>query len=265
MTVLFLLCLAHVCADFVLQTEGWVRGRGEGKLRYYLLHGLWVALTLFLALQFYGLWTAAILASLISCLHLLVDALKDRLSRGRKPAARLLMFIMDQLLHLCLLAAVWQCVDLHEAPGVTAFYRSLLTPRALAAFASLSPARAVFPLDKLLCTAIAYVVAMFGGASLIRAFLDALKVAPREDAVQQSPSQFQVGKYIGVLERGLLLTFVLIDALSAVGFVIAAKSLARYKELDNRGFAEYYLVGTLASALWALAAGLGARALLTAL
>ena len=39
----------------------------------------------------------------------------------------------------------------------------------------------------------------------------------------------------------------LTGAVAAVGFVIAAKTIARFKQLDDRGFAEYYLLGTLAS------------------
>ena len=38
--------------------------------------------------------------------------------------------------------------------------------------------------------------------------------------------------------------------------MLTAKSIARYKELENRDFAEYYLVGTLLSALLAILGGL---------
>jgi len=41
----------------------------------------------------------------------------------------------------------------------------------------------------------------------------------------------------------------------ALGFVIAAQSIARFKELDEKGFADYYLIGTLASVLVALIGG----------
>jgi hypothetical protein len=47
-----------------------------------------------------------------------------------------------------------------------------------------------------------------------------------------------------------------------VGWIIAAKSLARFKQLEDREFAEYFLVGTLASFLLALLVGLGIRILL---
>jgi hypothetical protein len=42
--------------------------------------------------------------------------------------------------------------------------------------------------------------------------------------------------------------------------VIAAKTLARFRQLDDRHFAEYYLVGTLASVTLALASSLLAAA-----
>jgi hypothetical protein len=38
--------------------------------------------------------------------------------------------------------------------------------------------------------------------------------------------------------------------------------VARFKALEDREFAEYFLIGTLASLLLALAGGLGLRALL---
>jgi hypothetical protein len=48
----------------------------------------------------------------------------------------------------------------------------------------------------------------------------------------------------------------------AVGFVIAAKTMARFKVLDNRDFAEYFLVGTFLSLLSAGVITLFIRALL---
>ena len=57
----------------------------------------------------------------------------------------------------------------------------------------------------------------------------------------------RIGATIGALERLLIVAFVMTGAIAAVGFVIAAKTIARFKQLDDRGFAEYYLLGTLAS------------------
>jgi len=72
--------------------------------------------------------------------------------------------------------------------------------------------------------------------------------APAHPAsAQSSAPPGRVGEAIGILERLLIVTFVLVGAEAAIGLVIAAKTLARFKQLDDRDFAEYYLLGTLAS------------------
>ena len=72
----------------------------------------------------------------------------------------------------------------------------------------------------------------------------------------------RVGEAIGILERLLVVTFVLVRAEAAIGLVIAAKTLARFRQLDDRDFAEYYLLGTLASvALAAISAFVAVGAL----
>jgi hypothetical protein len=75
-------------------------------------------------------------------------------------------------------------------------------------------------------------------------------------------SNARVGATIGILERILIVVFVLTGSEAAVGFVVAAKTLARFRLLDDRDFAEYYLLGTLASVAVAIASGLIARAAL---
>ncbi len=70
------------------------------------------------------------------------------------------------------------------------------------------------------------------------------------------------GRTIGALERALALTLVLLGEDAAIGWIIAAKSLARFKALEDREFAEYFLIGTLASFLLALVAAISMRILL---
>jgi hypothetical protein len=79
-----------------------------------------------------------------------------------------------------------------------------------------------------------------------------------------SPPPARVGAAIGVLERLLIVTFILVGAESAIGLVVAAKTIARFRQLDDRDFAEYYLLGTLASVSVAIVTGLVARAALSA-
>jgi hypothetical protein len=68
-------------------------------------------------------------------------------------------------------------------------------------------------------------------------------------------NEFNRGRVIGILERVLIYAFVLGGQFGAIGFTLAAKGFTRFKELENRSFAEYVLIGTLLSSSVALAAG----------
>lgn len=57
----------------------------------------------------------------------------------------------------------------------------------------------------------------------------------------------KTGAFIGTLERYIILILLFFNQYSAIGLVLTAKSIARYHELENKEFAEYYLIGTLLS------------------
>lgn len=73
------------------------------------------------------------------------------------------------------------------------------------------------------------------------------------------------GLAIGILERIFVLTLVLYGQFTAIILVLAAKSIARFEDLKKREFAEYYLIGTFTSMLFALFTGLMTLWLLTQL
>jgi hypothetical protein len=101
------------------------------------------------------------------------------------------------------------------------------------------------------------------GMVLIRAVLELPTLQMRRDEDRTAGAiDIARGRAIGALERALALTLVLIGQYAAVGWIIAAKSLARFKTLEDREFGEYFLIGTLASFLLALLAGIGMRLLL---
>jgi len=63
------------------------------------------------------------------------------------------------------------------------------------------------------------------------------------------------GKLIGIIERFLVLTFIILNQFDAVGFLIAAKSILRFKD-DNTLKTEYVIIGTMLSFGIAIASGL---------
>ncbi len=83
---------------------------------------------------------------------------------------------------------------------------------------------------------------------LIRWVLGRLQLRPGTTAATGiDAAEYARGRVIGLLERALIYFFVLNGQFGAVGFTLAAKGFTRFKELENRGFAEYVLIGTLLS------------------
>ncbi|CAB3682126.1 hypothetical protein LMG3458_01676 [Achromobacter deleyi] len=78
--------------------------------------------------------------------------------------------------------------------------------------------------------------------------------SPAGEAPAASPliSHPRVGHLIGSLERLLIAAGVLVGAWEILVAVIALKTVARFKELDQKLDAEYFLVGSLFSLVWAI-------------
>jgi len=70
-----------------------------------------------------------------------------------------------------------------------------------------------------------------------------------------SRGEYNTGRLIGLLERIFVFLFVLLNQYTAIGFILAAKGVARFQDFKSRTFAEYVLIGTLLSTLLALTVG----------
>jgi hypothetical protein len=106
-----------------------------------------------------------------------------------------------------------------------------------------------------------------GGTYIVRGVLEKGKTLPERRVqgaggagllkeVKLDVAEYNRGRIIGNIERVILLAFVAMQAYQALAFLITAKGLFRAKDLEHAEFAEYFLVGTLASSLVAIAAGL---------
>lgn len=80
------------------------------------------------------------------------------------------------------------------------------------------------------------------------------------DEADKGKSLPEAGKMIGILERSLIFILILQGQLSAVGFLIAAKSILRYsdhkKVVNPIRLSEYVIIGTMMSFLAAIIVGL---------
>ena len=114
----------------------------------------------------------------------------------------------------------------------------------------------------------------YEASQIVKLTLSRLKISPPDTAQKRNQNGSQTnqnmekieekrGRIIGILERLLIYFFIIHNQLAAIGFILAAKSFARFKELDNRNFAEYVLIGTLLSASLALLIGEIVKMLIT--
>jgi hypothetical protein len=96
-----------------------------------------------------------------------------------------------------------------------------------------------------------------GGTYIVRGILNKCGALPplQHHRTHVDATEFNRGRWIGNLERILLLAIVAEPSYPAIAFLMAAKSLIRSKELEDRAWAEYFLLGTLASVMVALGCG----------
>lgn len=213
--------------DFVLQT----RRMAHNKHRSGWLVGHTAALTGSQVLCLLPFWSLPALAVglVVGLSHGCIDGLKARLLLG-KPE-RVWPFVADQSLHLLVLLAA------ALLPGVW------------------GPARLPHAFEAGILVAV-YAFNVNGASAIVRQVLRRFSPPESED------EQPGAGRVIGILERLLAVTLVLTNQWGALGLVLAAKSIARFKDLEERLSAEYYLVGTLASLLVAVFSGLLVQALI---
>lgn len=230
------LLIAHFAADFYLQPAILAEKKTK-KYSYLMLHAIIYAATIAIAfaicIPIKDIW---IPCSIISVVHLLIDWARIQYDKKhRKSLSLAVSLILDQILHIFIIL-------------LTAYYisnKSDLAPWILDCMQRL-------PLDVMARHILITMIIIMPASVLIKT-LSSCASKESENAKSEHNS---VGMLIGVLERVIVATLVLTDEISTIGFVLAAKSLARFKQLEEKEFAEKYLVGTLSSMAIALGTAL---------
>lgn len=226
------LLLAHFLGDFALQPQKWVTHKKEhkAKSKYLYFHVGVHLLLLLLVLQFQKFWVVA----LIVVSHYLIDLIKLLLTNSKNERW---LFVADQLLHLLVIAlATYMVAPFSIDP------KTILTPKIV-----------------LFLCCIVFVTAVSGILMklLLQRYITDLAESEKDN--QEGGSLKDAGRYIGMLERLFVFGFILASQWSAIGLLIAAKSVFRFGDLNkgnNRKLTEYVLIGTLLSFGLAILTGL---------
>lgn len=218
------LLAAHLITDFILQPTSWVNARRakHHKTKWFWYH---ILLTTLLAAWFtcFDTWW---LPAVIFISHGLIDWWKSYRNDT------ILYFGTDQFLHLLVILIIWWIKFPDNISLKQIFYACFVNRNVwIVGIALISLTRPV-----------GIVIGM-----ITKSFRDQIK-NHNEQSLENA------GAWIGILERLIIFFLVLISQYEAIGLLVAAKSIIRLKEGEQK-MSEYVLVGTLISISVALLTG----------
>lgn len=226
MIIIVKILLAHVLGDFIFQPTNWVNHKEKDKLKsgylyiHSVLHGILAGLLVF-EKQFILYAIALIL------IHGIIDAIKLQFQTNKTKRT---WFMIDQTAHLISIGIL-----------------GLIYQNSKIDFSCLHAGYWLIILGTIFLTKPASII--------IRTFIS---VWEPENKTNDESLQ-NAGNYIGILERLFVFCFILIHQFSAIGFLLAAKSIFRFGDLTeakDRKLTEYVLIGTMLSFGLAIAIGL---------
>jgi hypothetical protein len=218
------LILAHLLTDFVLQPTSWIESRNKKHFQsvHLYLHGLITALVALLFIGVHYWWVALI----ILVTHIAIDGWKSYRPNETK------YFLIDQCLHLIVIGTCWYFIFLNVDDIVSAW--DLINTKSI------------------LIIITAYVFVSFPAGILIGQLTKKWR-----EQIADAPTLGNAGKWIGIIERIIILTLVFNHQYAAMGLLITAKSLLRFSEANRAEIkTEYLLIGTLISITLAIIIGL---------
>ncbi len=242
LTLLLSLLVLHFLVDFYWQPADWVKDKNKKHAKSLKLfyHSACQAIVSLIPLLFITTDWRSILSlfAIVGISHWAIDLFKTY-----KPKS-LSYLILDQLAHIAVLAWVAQHA-LQTEWSWSSLTDSLFT-------------------EKNLLIMLGYIIILKPVSIVIGSILK--KYTPELD--DSNKGLISGGEVIGYLERTLILTFSIIGQFAVIGFILAAKSIFRFGDLNNKNkhqLTEYVLLGSLLSVTITSVIGLAIKTSVTAL
>lgn len=255
-----LMLISHVISDFIIQTKEIVNLKSNLKLKGFYYHSLGLMFTSMPILIFikFEEFKSVILSMVgIIIIHIVLDVVKEKLQKYLKVKKVSVkwyatIFLFDQILHIAVIIMLTHAIVITPNILNNWLVDAVLQGNGL----KYEHLKEIF--------VITYV--SFSGAYFIPLVFDIIyeKIYNYEKLLSETLKgeverkshafidEVKTGKWIGILERILIMIFLFINQFSSIGFIIAIKSLARFKLMENKIFSEYYLLGTLVSVVYTL-------------
>ncbi len=212
--------LAHLTSDFIFQTKRMVNEKKWFSTQM-LIH---IAIVYLSTALLTGWWFGS---AIIAITHYVIDGLKISIQKKNKYS-EISLFISDQLVHTASIILIW------------AAYNSSFKPLQEAICLPISN----YNFSLLL---LAYLLVTTPVSYLIRHATQNIKKRKSNTSHDEEEKTENGGKLIGIFERIIILTFVLLGQYEAIGFLITGKSIIRFANNKEHIESEYVLVGTMMS------------------
>lgn len=215
------LIAAHLLGDFIFQSDKMCEMRYDAKLSKRVAANCCHSfIQSALTYCFLGLWNYWEIPVIIFLSHFIIDFLKTQYGRRRLPD-----FLLDQAAHYCVIFIIWHYLldDISDAQSI-----SMFSLTAWIIFTS-------------------FILVLKPSSILIKLFMEYHSWMPDIPSLKGLPN---AGKWIGYLERILILAFIFTQNIEGIGFLLAAKSIFRFGELNQSKdikVTEYVLIGTFLS------------------
>ena len=228
--IVAILISIHLLADFLFQTSAYSEKKRK-KLKPLFLHCfiyfIIFEIVLLPILQFKKVF---LLGVIISVLHFLINFTKNKLEKSfPQRKLQIWIFSINQLIYFALLIGMNYIFNLENS--VSNLYIKL---QGYENFKTIILYISVFSI-------------IFEPASVfIRKLFTSISPKIYSKA---NLEELKAGNIIGKLERIIIAILLLNNQFGVIGFVLTAKSIARFKQMEDKNFAEKYLIGTLTSFL----------------
>jgi hypothetical protein len=257
--LLLRLFIAHLLTDFVFQPKSWIKDREDKKGNSSKLY-LHVFITSVFAYVFSGQYHNWVIPLVIFISHLAIDYIKSKADKDNFN-----YFIADQLAHIIVLVLLslsvthnWSNInflayDLFRNPKfwmLAAGYLFVSWPLGIIIGKATQKWRDQITKENILKSSLQPEI---DASELAESSTLEEQLTPATEVIKITDEQelglASAGKWIGICERILILTFVLMGQFTAIGFLMTAKSILRFseKEANTQLKTEYVLVGTLVS------------------
>ncbi|MCL2522762.1 MAG: DUF3307 domain-containing protein [Erysipelotrichales bacterium] len=256
MQILLLFLIFHFIGDFIVQTENHCEQKKK-RLSINILHSFLYSLSILLAtIWFASIWQSLLIVVSIGISHFLIDLTKIKLDKLTKNQSfKFLLFLFDQFLHIGILFFISRFFNELNSLGLSLIdtIRDFIGHD--------------ISLQRIAVIILTYIIALTPSSIFVRHFfsfinrqemecLDNLEAEHLSQAekieLEKKQIEKRMGSVIGMLERLVIITLGIMGLYTSIALVITAKSIARFKQLENKDFAEKYLVGTLLSLLIAI-------------